>query len=104
MALALGLFFVLSASTAARAGQPQAGHPIAPAASGHHTAVAGARLQFGIQSGRQQPAAPPQQFKPLQIPVTPHKIEPSPVPSPEFNPLKRRRMAMPGVPEVDLAF
>jgi hypothetical protein len=60
-----------------------------------------------FQPGRTTQA---QSFKPLQIPVTPHKpadaAKPSPSASPEFNPLKHRRMAMPAMPSggSELAF
>jgi hypothetical protein len=56
------------------------------------------------QSGRQAGASQP--FKSLQLQVSPRKADasPGPGPTPEFNPLKRRRMAMPAAPDSDLAF
>ena len=57
----------------------------------------------------------PHPFKPLQLHVVPRNVEavprnieavPAPTATPEFNPLKRRRMAMPAFPAQpgDLAF
>jgi hypothetical protein len=54
----------------------------------------GLQVQFGGRSPRE--AAP---LKPLQIPT--RKIEREPSSTQEFNPLKRRRMAMPGLPGDD---
>ena len=58
-----------------------------------------------FQPGRTTQA---QSFKPLQIPVTPHKPADAakPSPTPEFNPLKHRHMAMPTIPSAggELAF
>jgi len=61
-------------------------------------------LRRQVQSGRQAGAS--QSFKPLQLQVAPHKADasPGPAPTPEFNPLKRRRMAMPVTPDSDFAF
>lgn len=73
-----------------------------PAPPTAHRPMASVHGPLQIQSGRQSQAQP---FKPLQI--APHKGDgaaPSPSASPEFNPLKRRHMAMPVVPPSDLAF
>jgi len=83
--------------------KPAARPPVATA----HNPVANVRAPLQIQTGpKPQPAA--QSFKGLQLQVTPHRPEgaatPVPASTPEFNPLKRRHMAMPVVPEPDLAF
>jgi hypothetical protein len=60
-------------------------------------------LQLRLPLGRQANGAPAQNFK-LNA-AGARKTLPSPAPSPEFNPLKRRRMAMPALdPEFELAF
>jgi hypothetical protein len=69
--------------------------------------VANVHAPLQIQTGQRQQAAG-QPFKGLQLQVTPRRsgnaATPAPLPTPEFNPLKRRRMAMPGSLEPDLAF
>jgi hypothetical protein len=90
----LAVICVISATTVADA-KP---------ASARHAPMASARAPLQVQTGRQAGAGQP--FKPLQLQVAPRKLDatPGPAPSPEFNPLKRRRMAMPVTPDSDLAF
>jgi hypothetical protein len=99
----LAAIFAAAASTAAVA-KPTS-H--APAAAARQNPVASVRAPLQLQTGPKTSTSS-QGFKPLQLQVTPHKPEgsasPAPIPTPEFNPLKRRRMAMPGIPEPDLAF
>ncbi len=58
------------------------------------------RVQLGRQAGGSQTP-----FRPLQLNAIPRKAQPSPAPAPEFNPLKRRRMAMPALaPDAEYAF
>lgn len=75
-------------------------------------ATTGRSAPLQIQTGTNNKATLPQAktapFKPLQLPVTPRKPESTgPVaPSllPDYNPLKRRHMAMPGAPDTEYAF
>jgi hypothetical protein len=93
-----------AATTSAAIAKPS-GQPVTSAAS-RQNPVASVRAPLQVQSGQKQQIAQP--FKPLQFQVSPHKPEgaasPAPLATPEFNPLKRRHMAMPGIPEPDLAF
>jgi hypothetical protein len=88
------------AFTLASASAPALAHPAVVAAG----AASGARaLQIHLPLGRQANGAPAGAFK-LNA-ATPHKTLPSPAKTPDFNPLKRRRMAMPALdPETQLAF
>jgi hypothetical protein len=75
-------------------------------ASAHPAAVAHgsppSTLQLHLPLGRQANGSQPT-FK--LSPAGPRKTSPSPAPTPEFNPLKRRRIAMPALdPETQLAF
>jgi len=98
----------LAGTTSALAAKPSP-HP---ALSTRQAAVTAARgplqIQVPLQAQAGKSSGSAQQFRPLQIPVTPRKPEgsasPAPAATPEYNPLKRRRMAMPGIPEPDLAF
>jgi hypothetical protein len=98
----------LAATTSALAAKPS----LHAAASTRQNPVAATRgplqIQAPLQAQAGKSSGPAQQFKPLQIQVTPRKPEgftsPAPGAMPEYNPLKRRRMAMPGIPEPDLAF
>jgi len=61
-------------------------------------------MQVHFPLGRQ--AYGPQPATTFKLaPASPRKIGPTPARTPEFNPLKRRRMAMPALdPETQLAF
>jgi len=94
VALALGL--TLAAS-------PALAHPPALATAVDPAGRAAHALQLHLPLGRQANGSGPGQFK-LNV-AAPHKIGPTPVKTPEFNPLKRRRMAMPALdPDTQLAF
>ena len=81
----------------ALAATPASAHP----ASLTHGAPP-ATLQLHLPLGRQANGSTPT-FK--LGPAGPRKTSPSPAPTPEFNPLKRRRIAMPALdPETQLAF
>ncbi len=76
----------------------------APTSSKHAPVASAIRAPLQIQTGRQAGAGQP--FKPIQLQVSRHKSDasPGPQPTPEFNPLKRRRLAMPVVPDSDFGF
>jgi hypothetical protein len=88
--LALVLVFALAAA-------PASAHP-AGVAHGASPSTLQLHLPLGRQANGSQPT-----FK--LGPSGPRKTTPSPAPTPEFNPLKRRRIAMPALdPETQLAF
>ena len=101
--VALAAFCVTATTSAVFAKPTQRASTVAP----HQNPVASTRGSLQIQTGQKQ-ASGTQGFKPLQLQVAPRKPEnaasPAPLATPEFNPLKRRHMAMPGIPEPDLAF
>jgi hypothetical protein len=92
-----GAILCIAATCAMADARPASHAPVASAASASH---AGIQVQTGRQAGASQG------FKPLQLQVSPRKRDasPGPAPTPDFNPLKRRRMAMPVTPDSDLAF
>jgi len=96
---------VCFAATASAAAAKSTGHAVPPAAA-RQNPVASVRAPLQLQTGAKPQIVQP--FKPLQFQVAPHKPEaaasPAPLATPEFNPLKRRHMAMPGIPETELAF
>jgi hypothetical protein len=98
----------LAATTSALAAKPSPHSPVSTRQNPVTTARGPLQIQVPLQAQAGKSSGPAQQFKPLQIQVTPRKPEgsasPTPVATPEYNPLKRRRMAMPGIPEPDLAF
>jgi hypothetical protein len=77
---------------------------VAEAAPKRAPVASAMRAPLQVHTGRQAGATQP--FKPLQLQVSPHKADasPGPAPRPEFNPLKRRRLAMPVTPDSDFAF
>ena len=57
--------------------------------------------QFQVRFGNRATGAAPA----FKFQVTPHRAGPAPAPTPAYNPLKRRRIAMPWLdPETTLAF
>ena len=89
----LGMAAVLVSIAAPAFARPDAGPR--GARSQHSSA------QFQVHFGRQTPNAPAT----FKFQVTPHKPGPVPAPTPAYNPLKRRRIAMPWLdPETTLAF
>jgi hypothetical protein len=77
---------------------PAVARPVLPA----HGAGTARPLQLRVQLGRQAGNAPAPAFK--LAPAAARK-GPVPAPTPEYNPLKRRHIAMPALdPETDLAF
>jgi hypothetical protein len=75
----------------------------APAIAHSEAAPPPRAMQMHLPLGRQANGAPNPSFK--LAPAAPHKAGPPQPKTPEFNPLKRRRMAMPALdPEMQLAF
>ncbi len=93
------------AANAAAANAKGTSHTVAPMAV-RQNPVASVRATLQLQGGQRPQSAPA--FKAPQFGSGPHKpngaTSPAPLATPEYNPLKRRHLAMPGLPEPDLAF
>jgi hypothetical protein len=80
----LSLAAILAAGAAPADARPSAAHSVS---------ATGRSLQIHVPLGRQASGTGVAPFHAVQL--APHKAGPSPAPTPEFNPLKRRRIAMP---------
>ncbi len=96
---------VPAAAKQTAAARPVAATPRVPLATAGRTLPL--QIQAGTNSKPSLPQAKAAPFKPLQLQVTPRKPGTGPATTPalpNYNPLKRRHVAMPGAADTEYAF